>query len=304
MSSKNLIEIQCPICDKDTPYRVKYEASFDLESLDFAAKKTSTHMYFRNVQCSGCSLVYSTPIIPFEKIQHLYKTSYFLELDQLEAMADDYEKLFFKYVPGVSETTRVLEVGCANGHFLNRLKRKGFTNFSGVEPGKKAYSHTDETIKPHVKNDFLYDNMFKHESFDVICSFQVFDHILDPNDFLKKIYRYLKPGGFFFQIHHNVNSLLPTILGSKASTFDIEHIHLWSPKTMRLILKKNGFKVSVLKNISTRYLIGHALERLPMFPWLKKVMLSLARWTHLEKKTIHFPIENMMILSKKETTHA
>ena len=100
MSSINLVEIQCPICDKDTPYRVKYEANFDLESLDFAAKKTSTHMYFRNVQWSGCSLVYSTPIIPFEKIQHLYKTSYFLELDQLETVADDYEKLFFKYIPG------------------------------------------------------------------------------------------------------------------------------------------------------------------------------------------------------------
>lgn len=301
MPLNNLVKIECPICNKGTPYRVKYEASFNPESLDFASQKTSTHMYFRNVQCSGCSLVYSTPIISFEKIQRLYETSYFLELDQLETMANDYEELFFKYVPEVSKTTRVLEIGCANGLFLNRLKHKGLTDFSGVEPGKKAYSLIDETIKPHVKNDFLHDGMFKHESFDVVCSFQVFDHILDPNDFLKKIYRYLKPGGFFFQIHHNINSLLPKLLGSKASTFDVEHIHLWSPKTMRLILKKNDFEVFVLKNISTRYLIGHAVKRLPMFPWLKKVMLSLARWTRLEKMKIRFPIENMMILSKKKS---
>ena len=301
MLFKDAVEIYCPICGKDTPYRVKYEASFDPESLDFAAKKTSTHMYFRNVKCDGCSLVYSTPIIPFEKIERFYETSYFLELGQLETMADDYERLFFKYIRDVSETTRILEVGCANGHFLNRLKRNGLTDFWGVEPGREAYSNMDDAIKPRVKNDFLRDDMFKYESFDVVCSFQVFDHVLDPNDFLEKIYGYLKPGGFFLQVHHNVNSLLPTLLGSKASTFDVEHIHLWSPKTMRLILENHGFEIVALKNISTGYQFAHALERLPMFPWLKKMMMSLAQWTRLENLTIRFPIENMVILSTKKT---
>ena len=57
MPLNNLVKIECPICNKGTPYRVKYEASFNPESLDFASQKTSTHMYFRNVQCSGGSLV-------------------------------------------------------------------------------------------------------------------------------------------------------------------------------------------------------------------------------------------------------
>ena len=293
-------EKHCPICGKGIPYRVIHEANFDIESLDFAAKKTSPHMFFRNVKCNGCSLVYSTPIIAIEDIARLYETSYFLELDQLETVADDYENIFYKYIQDVSETTRILEVGCANGHFLNRLKYRGLTDFWGVEPGKEAYSKIDDAIKSHVKNDFLHDDMFEHESFDVICSFQVFDHILDPNDFLKKIYRYLKPGGYFLQIHHNVNSLLPTLLGSKASTFDVEHLFLWSPKTMKLILGNHGFEVVALKNISTGYQFSHALQRLPLFPWLKKALLSLARLTCLEKLTIRFPVENMVILSTKK----
>ena len=35
MSSTNLVKIQCPVCDKDTPYRVKFEANFDREYDDF-----------------------------------------------------------------------------------------------------------------------------------------------------------------------------------------------------------------------------------------------------------------------------
>ena len=41
MQETKLIKIDCPICGKDSPYKVKYEANFDIASLDFAAKKTT-----------------------------------------------------------------------------------------------------------------------------------------------------------------------------------------------------------------------------------------------------------------------
>jgi len=300
MEKIDLIKIDCPICGIDTPYDVKYEANFKLDELDFAAKKTSKHMYFRNVKCKKCNLIYSNPIIPFEQIKKFYQATYFLELNQLEIMANDYEKLFYKYIPNISENTNVLEVGCANGLFLKRLQNRGIKNFKGIEPSREAYSVTDNLIKPNIINDFLGDNLFKDNSFDAVCSFQTFDHVLEPNDFLQKINKYIKPGGYFLQVHHNVNSLLPTLLGSKASTFDVEHIHLWSPKTMRLILKKNGFEVIKIKNISTGYLFEHALERLPLFTLLKKNLIKLSKWFKLNELTIRFPIENMVIVSQKK----
>ena len=244
MKESELIKIDCPICGIDTPYDVKYEANFKLDSLDFAAKKTSKHMYFRNVKCKKCKLIYSNPIIPFDQIKKFYQVTYFLELNQLEIMANDYEKLFYKYVPNISVNTNVLEVGCANGLFLKRLEKRGIKKFKGVEPSKDAYLVTDSIIKPHIINDFLDNNLFENNSFDVACSFQTFDHVLEPNDFLQKIYKYIKPGGYFLQVHHNVNSLLPKLLGSKASTFDVEHIHLWSPNTMKLILAAEKSELS------------------------------------------------------------
>ena len=55
MKEIKLIKIDCPICGINTPYDIKYEANFKLDSLDFAAKKTSKHMYFRNVKCKKCN---------------------------------------------------------------------------------------------------------------------------------------------------------------------------------------------------------------------------------------------------------
>ena len=44
MEKAQLIKIDCPICGIDTPYDVKYEANFQLDSLDFAAKKIRHEM--------------------------------------------------------------------------------------------------------------------------------------------------------------------------------------------------------------------------------------------------------------------
>ena len=68
---------------------------------------------------------------------------------------------------------------------------------------------------------------------------------------------------------------------------------------MKLILEKNGFEIVTIKNISTGYLLGHALERLPIFSLLKKILINIIKWTHLDKLTIRLPIENKLILSKK-----
>ena len=69
---------------------------------------------------------------------------------------------------------------------------------------------------------------------------------------------------------------------------------------MKLILEKNGFEIIKIKNITTGYLLGHALERLPIFPWLKNYFIKFCKWFHLDKIIIRFPIENMVIISKKK----
>ena len=60
--------IHCPICGPGAGFSVKYAEDAELEQLDFAARKLSRHMHWRIVECDGCGLTYSNPIVSPDKI--------------------------------------------------------------------------------------------------------------------------------------------------------------------------------------------------------------------------------------------
>jgi hypothetical protein len=47
--------------------------------------------------------------------------------------------------------------------------------------------------------------------------------------------------------------------------YDIEHIYLFDPKTMKLVLNKNGFDVIKVKNIWNSYSLDYIVKMFP-FP--------------------------------------
>jgi 2-polyprenyl-3-methyl-5-hydroxy-6-metoxy-1,4-benzoquinol methylase len=291
-------EIYCPICGPESPYKVLYPEKFNHSDLEFVARKTPDHMHFRIVKCRSCGLVYSNPIIAPEHILHLYRTSEFICEAQLKNMSKDYLEQFEKVLKFVNKGN-LLEIGCANGFFLEKVKQLGFQNVSGIEPGIQAVSKASDHIRSAIVIDELKPGLFPENSFDVICFFQVFDHIVDPNEFLQIVHDYLKPGGVLFAIHHNIRALMPTLLRSKSSTYDISHIHLWDKKTMRLILEKNHFDVLSIKDISSRYQIDHILRMLPLPSLVKKLLRNFCHRIKIDDYSIRICVENMSIVARK-----
>lgn len=89
---------------------------------------------------------------------------------------------------------RVLEVGCATGYFMNMVSKKGAV-CTGLEMSKKAIEearHQGFT----VFEEFLYEHSLTHRgNYDVVCSFQVLEHITDVKDYFESAICCLKPGG-------------------------------------------------------------------------------------------------------------
>jgi 2-polyprenyl-3-methyl-5-hydroxy-6-metoxy-1,4-benzoquinol methylase len=287
-----LVEHLCPICPTGTSYTVRFPAQFDRESLQFIARKTPDHMHFRIVRCDGCGLIFSNPIIPPEEIMALYRESGFIAEEQLLNMRRDYVDELQTILPLV-ERGRLLEVGCSNGFFLQEIRRLGFNEIHGVEPSREAVAHADPSVRANIVNDQLRPGLFAPEYFDVICFFQVFDHVVNPNDFLQNVRHYLKPNGTVFAIHHNIRSMLPTLLGVKASTYDISHIHLWDPETMGKILKKNGFRVLAIRKTANRYQLDHVLRMLPLPAGLRHTARRLCKTLRLSDVNLRAAVENM-----------
>jgi 2-polyprenyl-3-methyl-5-hydroxy-6-metoxy-1,4-benzoquinol methylase len=89
----------------------------------------------------------------------------------------------------------VLEVGCGEGEFVEWLREKKKADAQGIELNEGAVAAAQKQSRPVRKED-LFDLAGKHpESYDVVCSFQVLEHILEVRSFIQASLDVLRPGG-------------------------------------------------------------------------------------------------------------
>jgi SAM-dependent methyltransferase len=90
----------------------------------------------------------------------------------------------------------VLEVGCGEGRGIDRILPRA-SSYSAID---KIEEVIDRLKVKYPAGNFHSGNIpplgpFADNSFDVIVTFQVIEHIQDDVTFLKEIHRVLKPGG-------------------------------------------------------------------------------------------------------------
>ena len=90
----------------------------------------------------------------------------------------------------------VLEIGCGEGYGLDFINK----NANSVTVIDKSKSVLEKIKRKHPKTIVLNQkipplNNLKDNSFDIVISFQVIEHIKDATLFIKEIHRVLKPNG-------------------------------------------------------------------------------------------------------------
>lgn len=136
-------------------------------------------------QCNSCELMFYHPIVLgdgkfYEDLQNY--EGYYLEekSDYIEAK---------KYIASADE---VLEVGCGAFFFTNFIKPKSYT---GLEFNDKAI-RLAQGKGLNVKKQFLQEHATENmEKYDVVCFFQVLEHVENPKEFLQDALKCLKKGG-------------------------------------------------------------------------------------------------------------
>ena len=89
---------------------------------------------------------------------------------------------------------KVLDIGCGIGNFLIRAKEKT-SSVIGLELNENAVNVCRQKGLT-VFNEMIQEHATTHEDhYDVVCMFQVLEHIYDVRGFLEAALKVLKPGG-------------------------------------------------------------------------------------------------------------
>ncbi len=121
---------------------------------------------------------------------------------------------------------KLLDIGCGTKPYQDLCK---VDDYIGLEID-------DEGNRNHNYADVFYDGKiipFENNTFDSILSNQVFEHVFNPNDFLKEVNRVTKMGGVFLMT-------VPFVWDEHEQPYDYAR---YSSFGLRHILSENGFEV-------------------------------------------------------------
>jgi 2-polyprenyl-3-methyl-5-hydroxy-6-metoxy-1,4-benzoquinol methylase len=140
----------------------------------------------------------------------------------------------FKIPPIFSKAgAKLLEIGCGNGHALKLYKENGI-DCTGLELNSDAISNCEQKGLS-VFNKTVEEFSLNHsESFDIVCAFQLLEHLSDINSFLTASIKLLKPNGYLIISVPNNNSF-----GHIFNTLNLppHHMGLWKEESFSALTK-------------------------------------------------------------------
>lgn len=147
---------------------------------------------------------------------------------------------------------RVLDLGCGNGSLSHELSKLGFEvcgidrSGSGVHIAREAFPEVQFALGD-VEEE-LSPDPFHAESFDLVVSTEVVEHLYRPRRLVYNAFQLLKPSGHFIVStpYHGWLKNVVLALGGKmdnhfTALWDGGHIKFWSRETLSELLTEQGF---------------------------------------------------------------
>lgn len=164
---------------------------------------------------------------------------------------------------------KILDLGCGDGFYLFLLSNLGLNlKLEGSDFDQSGL----EAVKRNLKNEkinLIRGNLMKHlpfdsNKFDKIILSEVAEHLPDDLKGLKEVHRVLKPGGTLCISVPNanyplfwdpVNWVAERVFGAHIKSgfwagFWFNHVRLYKPKQIELVVQQAGFKVESVQSLT------------------------------------------------------
>lgn len=203
--------------------------------------------------CTACGHVHLSRRYPDQVIAESYQgygqcySDAFLadENNPLFAIAGKRCDFLSRHLPARHRQS-VLEIGCGYGHFLKVIE--GVNLKVGIEPSSTQASFARSSFGLDTIREGTYETSLPISakgsklSFDVVCSFHVIEHLVNPTHFIEQAREQLRPDGYLFLALPNLFTLSPDLI-ELYFIYRNWHIHSFSPLTVTQLLEMNGFRI-------------------------------------------------------------
>lgn len=283
-SGVRLETVGCPFGHAAAPVRV-FSGKDHLASLPGV---------FHVVQCPACGIMWTSPRPTLETIGCYYPSDYgpyrgserfapkenpgggqpgFSHL--LKSLVRFYDRPIPEIPPG-----RMLEIGCASGAFLRKMRSAGW-GCSGIESSPDAAKNACALgFSVHVGP--LETAPEPDAPFDLTVGWMVLEHLHSPLEALVKLHRWSRPGGWLAISVPNAGSLDARVFRQYGYALQLpNHLYHFTPRTLSMMLARAGWKD--IRIFHQRILSNWAGS---LGIWLKEK----TRFESLAEKLIEFPL--------------
>lgn len=231
------VEISCPACGGD-----KLKKEFDKHG-------------FTYVSCANCGTLFANPRPTPEQLDRLYSQSdsgkFFTEKFFMPYAETRKEQIFRpraeKIVSMFPECSggRIGDIGAGHGIFLEELKEKwSEAALIAIEPSEDMAKVCREKGLRVIEQMFENVEIAEKEQFDLLCSFELFEHLFAPRLFLEKCNSVLKMNGCLFVSTLNGKGFDIQLLWERHKNVNPPvHLNFFNLNSIRILLEQCGFEV-------------------------------------------------------------
>lgn len=295
------VERACPVCHgrSHVPFADERIDSDRVGSLTYASRKPPEFMCLRLVRCTTCDLVYAPSPPTGDFLHAAYADADFDSAPEASAAARTYAGVLAPYVQGLAGRHAAVDVGAGSGPLLPWLQEQGFSPVIGIEPSRAAIDAASPAVRQLLREGVFSADMLEGESPSLICSFMTLEHLPDPGEFVATAHHLLEAGGALAVVVHDWRAPLNRLLGLRSPIIDVEHLQLFSPRSLRELLLRTGFERIEMRPIRNVYPLRYWLRLTPLPLPAKRLVLGLLERFKLADHNFAMNVGNMLAVGIK-----
>lgn len=228
-------------------------------------KPTDRYLQFRLITCHNCETEFTMPRVAgdynfmYDNKSDDYNYQHYISGNERTEVIGRYMngwrftdiKEFLTYQPNKG---KLLDVGCANGFLTAFALDEGYDSY-GIDVSEKAIAFAEDTMnlkgRVAVCSDLSKLPKPLPKKYDIITSFELVEHLEDPNAFARDVYNSLEPGGFWIFSTPNRNRIQFKLgvkntgkhRGHDTGDYPYEHLSRFTDKSHRVLAERNGFNI-------------------------------------------------------------